>query len=169
MDLAQCIPTGKSGKGVRAARNQALRAGVITEEVSGEQIRVEKKIQDEMRAVLAQWKSRNLFEMGGFLNTVNPFLRMEDRRYFLSRDRNGRLDGYLVATPIPRKKSFFLEDLVLRKNSSRGSGELLMLEGMAALAEAGGVTRRGGKAGSQAIARGGHAIPTHRPGSDQAH
>lgn len=137
VELVNCIPTGKSGKGVRAARNQALRAGVAVEEWSGEKMAAHPKIKEEMARVLAQWKSRKLIDLGGFLNTVNPFGKMEHRRYFLATGKGGRLEGFLVATPIPGCNSYFLEDLVLRDKSARGAGELLTLEAMTSLAEAG--------------------------------
>lgn len=133
--LSNCIPTGKSGKGVRAARNQALRAGVAVEEWSANKIQADKKVEVEMREILKRWKSRNVMELGGFLNTVNPFEKMKDRRYFLARKNNEQLEAFLVATPIPGKKSYFLEDMVVRPGAARGAGELLTLEAMIALAE----------------------------------
>lgn len=137
VDLSNCIPTGKSGKGVRAARNQALRAGVTVEEWSGERILAHPRLKHEMQAMIVQWKARKVLDLGGGLNTVNPFEKMEVRRYFLASSQRGRLEGFLVATPIPGERSFFLEDLVLRNGSARGAGELLTLETMATLAESG--------------------------------
>jgi hypothetical protein len=90
-----------------------------------------------MQKVIAQWKARKLIDLGGGLNTVNPFEKMEARRYFLATSQGGRLEGFLVATPIPGENSFFLEDLVLREGSARGAGELLTLETMITLAERG--------------------------------
>jgi hypothetical protein len=138
VDLANCIPTGKSGKGVRAARNQALRAGVTVEAWAGEKIQATPKIRDEMAHILAEWKSRKAVDLGGFLNAVNPFEKMNLRRYFLAFSKERRLEGFLVGTPIPAAESWFLEDLVLRHHSARGAGELLTLEAMITLAEAGG-------------------------------
>ncbi|MGZ6338721.1 MAG: phosphatidylglycerol lysyltransferase domain-containing protein, partial [Bdellovibrionota bacterium] len=135
VELANCIPTGKSGKGVRAARNQALRAGITVVEWAGEKIFSQPKLKHEMTKVLEQWRARKLIELGGFLNVVNPFEKMEIRRYFLATDKQGALEGFLVATPIPGAESYFLEDLVLRENSGRGAGELLTLEAMATLSE----------------------------------
>ncbi|HEY8278199.1 MAG TPA: phosphatidylglycerol lysyltransferase domain-containing protein [Bdellovibrionota bacterium] len=135
--LADCIPTGKSGKGVRAARNQALRAGVKVEEWNKEKFEKHPERLEEMRTVLAEWQARNLVDLGEFLNKVNPFAHMDLRRYFLAYSPEGRFDGFLVATPIPGKRGYFLEDLVMRPGSSRGVGELLTLEAMTALAESG--------------------------------
>jgi hypothetical protein len=137
VELSNCIPSGKSGKGVRAARNQALRAGVTVEEWTGEKILAHSYLKRDMQTVMAHWKARKVLELGGGLNTVNPFEKADIRRYFLASSQGGRLEGFLVATPIPGERSFFLEDLVLREGSARGAGELLTLEAMATLAESG--------------------------------
>ena len=135
VNLKDCIPTGKSGKGVRAARNQALRAGIRVEEWSHEKILSHPQMRKDMEKILKHWKSRNLFEMGGNLNTVNPFEKMEARRYFLALSEKDSLQAYLVGTPIPAKNSYFLEDMVVRPRAARGSGELLTLEAMVYLSE----------------------------------
>lgn len=133
--LEDCVPTGKSGKGVRAARNQALRSGVNVAEWTQEQILAHPTIERDMKSVMRLWKSRNAVDLGGFVNTVDPFAHMECRRYFLAFTEKSGLEAFLVATPIPGKQSYFLEDLVIRPGATRGTGELLTLEAMIALAE----------------------------------
>lgn len=133
--LADCVPTGKSGKGVRAARNQAVRSGVSVKEWTKEQILAHPTMERDMGRVLKLWKSRNAVDMGGFVNAVDPFAKMECRRYFLAFTEETGLEAFLVATPIPGRESFFLEDLVICPGATRGTGELLTLEAMIALAE----------------------------------
>jgi Phosphatidylglycerol lysyltransferase, C-terminal len=135
VDLSDCVPTGKSGKGVRAARNQALRAGVKVEEWTGKMILGHPQMVGDMRRLLKTWKSRNIFDMSGFLNVVDPFQEMEHRRYFIATSEKQGLEAFLVATPIPGRNSYFLEDMVVRPGATRGTGELLTLESLVALAE----------------------------------
>lgn len=134
VDLTSFMPTGNAGKGVRAARNQAVRAGVVIEEWTKEKIDAHPAMKREMALILRKWTDRNFLELGGFLNRVDPFQFMENRRYFLAINKKNRLEGFQVATPIPGENSFFLEDLILRPGASRGCGEFLTLEAMAGLA-----------------------------------
>ncbi|MGZ3713084.1 MAG: rhomboid family intramembrane serine protease, partial [Bdellovibrionota bacterium] len=135
VQLDDCIPSGKSGRGVRTARNQAVRAGVRVEEWTEAQIHSHPTMERDMRRILRQWKARNLVDLGGFVNAVEPFLHMKLRRYFLAFTEKHGLEAFLVATPIPGQQSFFLEDLVIRPESTRGTGELITLEAMIALGE----------------------------------
>jgi hypothetical protein len=137
--LADCIPTGKAGKSVRAGRNQALRAGLTVKEWNREEILSQPKIKTAMETILKAWRARNLIELG-YLNTVDPFVHMNHRRYFLATTADGDLEGFVVCTPIPGKKSYFLEDMILRPNSTRGTGELLTLEALIGLQSTGAET-----------------------------
>ncbi|MBC7693529.1 MAG: DUF2156 domain-containing protein [Methylotenera sp.] len=137
VDLADCIPTGNAGKGVRGARNQALRAGVTVEEWTAEKIRTDPQKEAAIRDLYRLWKERNLIHIGGFLNATDPMAHAECRRYFIARSAGGRIEGYLVATPVGGIQSYFLEDLVLLPHACRGSAELLTLEALVSLHESG--------------------------------
>lgn len=136
VNLDDCIPRGNSGKGVRAARNQALRAGITVEEWKGADIASSDEKRATLREILAEWESGRLVEVAGFLNAVDPFAQMDDRRYFVVRSPE-RVEAFLVATPIPGRHSYFLEDLVIRRGAPNGCGELVTLEAMVTLGETG--------------------------------
>lgn len=127
LDLENCIPTGKSGKGVRAGRNQAIRAGLKVSTRAAEVSR------NEIERLLERWKSRKAIRLEGFLQTVNPFALPGLRKIFFVHDRKNRARGFLVATPIGDEGRWFLEDQVMRYPPPRGASEFLALESMVEL------------------------------------
>ena len=137
VDLKDCIPRGNAGKGVRSARNKAIHAGLKVEEWIGSDVAKDLKKQKIMLEILQDWRGVRLLELPGFMNAVNPLAYPETRRYFVVRSSEERIEGYLVATPVPGIQSYFLEDIVLRRNSLNGVGELLTLEAMVALGDDG--------------------------------
>lgn len=136
-DLENYIPRGNAGKGVRSARNQALRFGMSVEEISSEELKKSPVIQQKIRAILRQWKDSRLLQLNSFLNAVDPFAFPESRRYFILKNAHKEIRGCLVATEIPGIKSYFLEDLLLQFGTPKGSAELLTLEAMRMLKESG--------------------------------
>ena len=137
VDLANCIPKGNAGKGVRAARNQALHAGLKVEEWLPKSLISDPARGATLVALYRAWKSRNLIHVGGFLNAGDPLAYCEQRRYFIARSREDRIEGFLIATPVAGIEGYFLEDLILRPDHVRGAGELLTLEAMIALGDSG--------------------------------
>jgi membrane associated rhomboid family serine protease len=132
--LADCIPKGNSGKGVRTARNRALKSGLFVEEWASSELVGEKH--EILRQLTERWKSRRLIQLEGFMNASDPFAHAEDRRYFVIRS-SSVVYGYLIAAPIPGIRSFFLEDLVLSPHAPRGAGELITLDAMVGLQQSG--------------------------------
>lgn len=137
MNLKNCIPRGNSGKGVRSARNQALRQGLYVQELCPVDLEPGSTERAQVEALYRDWQKLHLIELGGFMNASDPFLYKEYRRYFAVKNKDGKLEGYLIATPIAGIHSYFLEDLVLSSQASKGAGELLTLEAMIALGESG--------------------------------
>ncbi|MBI3555542.1 MAG: DUF2156 domain-containing protein [Deltaproteobacteria bacterium] len=136
VDLKDCIPTGNAGKGVRSARNQALAAGLTVEEWSAEEINRDHDKKHVLRQIHEEWRSTRAVELSGFMNATNPFHYMQERRYFVLKSGR-RVESYLVASPVPGRKGYFLEDLISRHHAPRGAGELLTLESMVRLGESG--------------------------------
>ncbi len=136
IDLAQCIPKGNSGKGVRSARNQAIKSQVKVEEWLPENTRMQEELAEEMQAIYKDWGNRRIVQLSGFILSTDSFAFMQERRYFLAKSL-GKLQGYLIASPIYRTESFYIEDLIIRGNAPRGTGELLTLEAMVALRDSG--------------------------------
>jgi hypothetical protein len=137
MDLKNCIPRGNSGKGVRSARNQALRQGLYVQEVLPSQLEPGSPERLSMEKIYQGWKDFRLLELSGFMNACDPFRHKDCRRYFIVKNQEALIEGYLIATPIPGIQSYFLEDLVISRRASKGAGELLTLEAMLALQESG--------------------------------
>ncbi|MBI3542460.1 MAG: DUF2156 domain-containing protein [Deltaproteobacteria bacterium] len=139
VDLGDCIPTGNAGKGVRNARNQALAAGLTVEEWKADDIEADAAKKHVLREIFDEWRGQRLVELGGFMNVTAPFRFMHERRYFVLRSPR-RVESFLVATPVPGREGYFLEDLVQRRTVPRGAGELITLEAMVALSAGGAKT-----------------------------
>ena len=135
--LKQKVATGKSARGVKSARNQALRAGCKVEEWTSDEIVVDPEKRAHIEKIYEEWRDRRKLYLGAFLNTNDPFSYGSFRRYFLGRDGTSEVKAYLVATQIPATNHYFLEDLVLGEDCSRGMGELLVLTACEKLAQSG--------------------------------
>lgn len=138
IDLKDCIPTGNAAKGVRSARNQALAAGLNVEEWTASDFEKDEKKRQIMAQIYRDWKTRTLVGLSGFMNATDPFAYAADRRYFVLESQD-RVEAFLIATPVAGIQGYFLEDLVIRSNAPRGSGELLTLEAMVTLGDSGGM------------------------------
>ena len=130
--LSESLPKGNAGKGVRSARNQAVKAGLRVEEWSADEIKSKPEKGKLILTIYKEWEQVRWLSLKGFTLSTDPFFKMEDRRYFFIISKK-QVEGYLIASPIPKLNSYYLEDLVLRRNASRGAGELLTLEAMTAL------------------------------------
>jgi len=137
IDLSDFEPRGKRGKGVRAARNQALRAGIGVENWKLSDLKRKSELKDQIEAVHRYWKRKSHFSLEGFLLKTDPWKLMDDRYCFLARNQKNEIEGVLIATPIVNSKSWYLEDMWLRRAHARGIGELLTLEAMRELREIG--------------------------------
>ena len=135
--LSDCIPTGNAGKGVRAARNQAIRGGLQVEEWNYKDIQSDDQKRNVIKKILSGWKHERIIDLSGFMNSVDPFAFMKSRRYFIAKSENGKVWAYLVATEIPGIRSYFLEDLFMEHGAPRGTGELLTLEALVSLNNSG--------------------------------
>ena len=130
MTLENCMPKGKTAKGVRAARNQAIRAGVTVQEWSGVEVQNSPDKQKALSDIFQSWLEKHILHMDHFLNASNPLAFAEARCYFVALSQDGEIQGYLIASPIGETKKYFLEDLILTEHFARGTGELLTLQAM---------------------------------------
>ncbi len=137
VELEHCIPKGNAGKGVRSARNQALRSGLRVEEWTADEIERDPAKRATLEEIHAEWRSSRLVHLGGFLNATDPTAYLRERRYFILRSP-ARAEAFLVASPVAKLNGHFLEDLVIRPSAPRGAGELLTLEAMVGLQQSGG-------------------------------
>ena len=134
--LSECNPKGNAGKGVRSARNQAVKAGLTVEEWSASEIKNDSDKQQTIRDIYQDWSGPQWVKLNGFTLATDPFAYMDDRRYFVLRSQE-KVEAYLVASPVPLTQSYYLEDIILRRDAPRGAGEFLTLEAMTHLNNSG--------------------------------
>jgi phosphatidylglycerol lysyltransferase len=133
-DLATWAPRGDRAKKARAGVNQARRAGVHVSEVT----EVDERLIRETACLCKSWlttrRSAIRFE---WLFTVDPFQHKDKKKYFTARDANGKLVGFLAASPIPARDGWYLEDVLRSKNAPNGTTDLLVVEVLNALKRSG--------------------------------
>jgi lysylphosphatidylglycerol synthetase-like protein (DUF2156 family) len=127
-DLQTWNPRGDSAKKMRAGVNQARRAGVVVEMVA-----VDESLKKETAQLCLDWLgSRRTATTFGWLIALDPFLHSEYKKYFAARV-NGKLVGFLAASPIPARKGWYLEDVLREPDAPHGTSTLLVFEALAKL------------------------------------
>jgi phosphatidylglycerol lysyltransferase len=63
-----------------------------------------------------------------WLFTVDLFQHKEKKKYFTARDADGKLVGFLAASPIPARDGWYLEDVLRSKDAPNGTTDLLVVE-----------------------------------------
>jgi phosphatidylglycerol lysyltransferase len=124
-DLATWAPRGDRAKKARAGVNQARRAGVSVSEV----FTIDERLKQETACLTKSWlttrRSAIKFE---WLFNVDLFRHQDKKKYFVARDANGKLVGFLAASPIPARHGWYLEDVLRSKNAPNGTTDLLVVE-----------------------------------------
>jgi len=129
-DLQTWNPRGDSAKKIRAGVNQARRAGVKVEVIPEG---IDEVLKKETAQLCMHWlKSRRSATTFGWLVALDPFLHSEYKKFFAARV-NGRLVGFLAASPIPARKGWYLEDVLREPNAPQGTATLLVVEALAQL------------------------------------
>ena len=124
-DLATWAPRGDRAKKARAGVNQARRAGVRVAEV----VDVDERFVRETACLFKSWlTTRRSAIKFAWLFSVDVFQHKERKKYFTARDANGKLVGFLVASPIPARNGWYLEDVLRAKNAPNGTNDLLIVE-----------------------------------------
>ena len=135
-DLKTWNPRGHCAKKLRAGVNQARRAGVEVEMISES---LDESLKKETAQLCMSWlSSRRSATTFGWLMALDPFLHSEYKKYFAARV-NGKLVGFLAASPIPARKAWYLEDVLREPDAPQGTATLLVVEALAKL-KAEGVT-----------------------------
>lgn len=154
-DLQTWNPRGECAKKLRAGVNQARRAGVeIAEPVGG----IDERLRNETAQLCLRWLgSRRSATTFGWLVALDPFLHLEHKRYFTARV-DGRLVGFLAASPIPLRKGWYLEDVIREPNAPSGMATLLVADTLKRLKEEGAILATLGTA--PLAADGSNDVPT---------
>lgn len=135
-DLETWTPRGDCAKKMRAGVNQARRAGVEVEVISK---RVDQSVKKETAQLCTSWlSSRRSATTFGWLMALDPFLHSEYKKYFAARV-NGKLVGFLAASPMPARRAWYLEDVLREPDAPQGTATLLVVEALSKL-KAEGVT-----------------------------
>ena len=134
-DLQSWNPRGDSAKKLRAGVNQAKRAGIEIQVVSD----IADAFRKETADLCMQWLgARPAGTTLGWLVALDPFMHLEYKKYFAAR-ANGKLVGFLAASPIPARKGWYLEDVISEPNAPQGTATLLVVEALKLLKEEGAV------------------------------
>lgn len=136
--LSNYEPKGQYSRGIRAAKNQAIRFGVEIENCSLNNLFTNPVLKHELETVEKNWREKDGLDLNGFLLKTNPWKLMDIRRCFVARNKGGPIEGVLIATPVGPTKNWYFEDMWLTSHTTRGTGELLTLTAMAAIKAEGG-------------------------------
>jgi phosphatidylglycerol lysyltransferase len=132
-DLQTWNPRGDSAKKLRAGVNQARRAGVEIEVAAD----IAESFRRETAELCMHWLgSRPSATTLGWLVALDPFMHSEYKKYFAAR-ADGKLVGFLAASPIPARKGWYLEDVISEPNAPQGTATLLVVEALKRLKEEG--------------------------------
>jgi phosphatidylglycerol lysyltransferase len=159
-DLQQWSPRGDRAKKMRSGINQAHRAGISVETIGT----VEEKIRIETAALCRSWlQTRRAATNFGWLFVLDPFQHTETKRFFAARDQQGRLVGFLAASPIPERDGWYLEDILRLPDAPSGTADLLVVEALTRLAADGAKLATLGtsplaKDGADVVATGSHPL-----------
>lgn len=132
-DLPTWNPRGDAAKKLRAGVNQARRAGVEIEVATD----LNQSLKSETAQLCIDWLgARPAGTTFGWLVALDPFMHAEYKKYFAARI-NGKLIGFLAASPIPARRGWYLEDVISDPNSPPGTATLLVVEALKRLKEEG--------------------------------
>ncbi|HXI24012.1 MAG TPA: DUF2156 domain-containing protein [Pyrinomonadaceae bacterium] len=128
-DLKVWNPRGDCAKKLRAGVNQARRAGVEIQYFDD----VEQRLRKETAELCLRWLgTRRAATTFGWLIALDPFLHSEYKKYFAARIE-GRLVGFVAASPIPTRKGWYLEDVISAPDAPQGTATLLVVEALSEL------------------------------------
>jgi len=132
-DLKTWNPRGDSVKKMRAEVNQARRAGVTVESLN----QIDDDVKQEAADLCLRWLgNRRAATSFGWLIALDPFRHAGHKKYFLAR-ANGKLVGFLSASPVPARKGWYLEDVLRDTDAPPGTATLLVFEALHALKQDG--------------------------------
>ena len=119
---------------LRAQLNRARNKGVRVEEWHVARARASA----ELRAVLHEWLSTRGLPPLGFMTTTDLLRRGDDRRVFVAlRGEQSSIVGFLVATPVPARHGWLVEEWPRIPSAPNGTTHLLVDAAMRAFAESG--------------------------------
>jgi len=82
LKLKDGLPKGNSTKGVRSARNKAIRAGIRVEAYSIDQINNSPHLIDKIKEISRKWEGSSFIHFHGFMLATDPLANIPGRKYF---------------------------------------------------------------------------------------
>ena len=125
-DLKVWNPRGDCAKKLRAGVNQARRGGVEVQYFDDADGRLRKETAELCLRWLGTRPAATTF---GWLIALDPFLHSEYKKYFAARI-DGKLVGFVAASPIPTRKGWYLEDVISAPDAPQGTATLLVVEAL---------------------------------------
>ncbi|MEX2540998.1 MAG: DUF2156 domain-containing protein [Trueperaceae bacterium] len=117
---------------VRAQLNRSRNKGVTVTEWPA----VPGQTDPDLRACLQEWLSQRGLPPLHFLVESSTLDRLADRRLFVA-ERAARVMGFVVASPVPARGGWLLEQVVRRPGAPNGTAELMIDTAVSELAESG--------------------------------
>ena len=114
---------------LRAQINRARNKGVCVMEWPIEQARNH----PQLRVCLQEWLASRRLPALHFLVEPDTLGRLSGRRIFVA-ERDGRAAGFLLASPIPQRNGWLVEQIVRGCNAPNGSAEIMLDGAMRAMA-----------------------------------
>lgn len=133
-DLATYAPRGDRAKKARAARNQAIRAGVVVRGYCPSQERDE-WLERQMTEVANAWLATRPAGGLGFSLRLEPLRHAERKQYFIA-EHEGRVVAFVACSSLPGRQGVYLEDVLRLPDAPYGCSDLLILHALEALAAA---------------------------------
>ncbi|HXC52869.1 MAG TPA: DUF2156 domain-containing protein [Candidatus Limnocylindrales bacterium] len=88
---------------------------------------------DGLQRCLAEWLRTRRAPTMHFLVEPDTLGALEDRRLFVA-ERNGSVVGFLIASPVPRRNGWLIEQIIRGEGAVNGTSELLVDAAMRSLA-----------------------------------
>jgi len=155
-DLQVWNPRGDCAKKLRAGVNQARRAGVEIHHLDD----ADEQLRKETAELCLRWLgTRRAATTFGWLIALDPFLHSEYKKYFAARIE-GKLIGFVAASPIPTRKGWYLEDVISAPDAPQGTATLLVVEALNELKSQGALLATLGT--SPLTSEGPNDLPTNR-------
>jgi phosphatidylglycerol lysyltransferase len=122
----------RAAASIRAQLNRARNKGMAVVEWTPERA----ELDPALRAILAQWLATRGLPPLHFLVEPETLSRLRDRRVFVA-ERHGVPVAFLVASPVPRRRGWLVEQFVRGTGAVNGTTQLMVDAAMRGLAAGG--------------------------------
>lgn len=117
---------------LRAQLQRARNKGVTVRELET----AESRDNRPMRRCLGEWLETRGAPPMHFLVEPQTLARLDDRRVFVA-ERAGAMIGFLVASPVPRRRGWLIEQIIRGRGAVNGTSELMVDTAIRAVAASG--------------------------------